>query len=200
MTGPLDPTRFRFRQGCVRDEAQLDQPLLPNHPGPLVYASFGSLGATDVALMDRMIRVFATIPARLLVNVSGFTEAYHDVPDNVLLGSWFPQLSIVAQADLFTHHGGNNSFCEALFFGVPSLVMPYCWDGHDNALRAVQTGAGRTLNRSDWSETELKAAIIGLLADNAMRQKLAASAAAMQGNPGNETAAAAIMDLLAAQG
>ena len=133
------------------------------------------------------------------MNVGGFTEAYHTVPDNVLLGSWFPQPSIVAQADLFIHHGGNNSFCEALFFGVPSLVMPYCWDGHDNALRAVQTGAGRSLNRSDWSEQDLKAAINGLLGDHAMRQKLAVSAAAMQRNRGNETAAAAIMDLLAAQ-
>lgn len=196
---PLDPALFRFLQGCVRDEAQLDQPLLPNHPGPLVYVSFGSLGAADVSLMDRMIRVFATIPARFVVNVGGFTEAYHNVPDNVLLGSWFPQPSVVAQADLFIHHGGNNSFCEALYFGVPSLVMPYCWDGHDNALRAVQTGAGRSLNRSDWSEPELKAAITGLLADDAMRQNLAASAAAMQRNPGNETAAAAIMDLLAAK-
>jgi MGT family glycosyltransferase len=197
---PLDPGLFRYLQGCVRDEAHLDQPLLLNHPGALVYVSFGSLGAADIALMDRMIRVFATISARFVVNVGGFTEAYRNIPDNVVLGSWFPQPSIVAQSDLFIHHGGNNSFCEALFFGVPSLVMPYCWDGHDNALRAVQTGTGRALNRCDWSEDELKAAIDGLLCDKAMRQKLAAGAAEMQRNPGNESSAAAIMALLEGRG
>lgn len=193
---PLAPELFHYLQGCVRDEAQLDQPILPHHPGPLVYVSFGSLGAVDVALMDRMIRVFAKVPARFVVNVGGFTEAYRNVPDNVVLGAWFSQPPIVAQSDLFIHHGGNNSFCEALFFGVPSLVIPYCWDGHDNALRAVQTGAGRSLNRSDWSERELTAAITGLLGDSSMRQKLAACSAEMQQNPGNESAAAAIMALL----
>ena len=197
---PLDPDRFCYLQGCVRDEAQLDQPLLTNHPGALVYVSFGSLGAADVALMDRMIRVFATIPARFIVNIGGFSEAYRNVPDNVILGSWFPQPSIVEQCDLFIHHGGNNSFCEALYFGVPSLIMSYCWDGHDNALRAVQTGVGQLLNRSVWTEREMKAAINGLLDDRAMRQKLAEGAAEMQKDPGSERSAVAIMALLAGRG
>lgn len=197
---PLAPELFHYLQGCVRDEAQLDQPILPDHPGPLVYVSFGSLGAVDVTLIDRMIRVFATIPARFVVNVGGFTEAYRNVPDNVVLGAWFSQPPIVAQSDLFIHHGGNNSFCEALFFGVPSLVIPYCWDGHDNALRAVQTGAGRSLNRSDWSEAELKSAITDLLGDGMMKRRLAVVAADMQRNPGKESGADAIMALLKGRG
>ena len=193
---PLDPATHRYLQGCVRDEAQFDQPLLPSHPGPLVYVSFGSLGAIDVALIDRMIRVFATIPARFVVNVGGFTESYRNVPDNVILGSWFPQPSIIACADLFIHHGGNNSFCEALYSGVPSLIMPYCWDGHDNATRAAQTGVGRALNRSAWVPADLRGAIEGLLTDQTMRSQLEAGSAAMRRNPGSETAATAIMGLM----
>jgi MGT family glycosyltransferase len=195
-TKPLDPATYRYLQGCVRDETQFDQLLLPNHPGPLVYVSFGSLGAIDVALIDRMIRVFATIEARFVVNVGGFTEAYSNVPDNVVLGSWFPQPSIVARCDLFIHHGGNNSFCEALFYGVPSLIMPYCWDGHDNAMRATETGVGRSLCRSRWSPDDLRGAIEHLLTDRSMHGKLETNAAAMQQNPGTETAATAIMGLL----
>ena len=193
---PLDPATHRYLQGCVRDDAQFDQPLLTDHPGPLVYVSFGSLGAIDVVLIDRMIRVFATIPARFVVNVGGFTESYRNVPDNVVLGSWFPQPSIVACADLFIHHGGNNSFCEALYFGVPSLIMPYCWDGHDNAIRAVQTGVGRALNRSSWAPADLRDAIEGLLTDQAMRGQLEAGSATMRQNPGSETAATAIMGVV----
>ena len=123
-------------------------PDFPRNDGPLVYLSFGSLGAMDVDLIERMIAVFATLPARFLVNVGGFRDAYRAVPDNVYLDAWFPQPSVVARSDLFIHHGGNNSFCEALRFGVPSLVMPYCWDGHDNARRAGETGVGRRLDRA----------------------------------------------------
>lgn len=193
---PLNPATHLMLQGCVRDEGQFDLRLLPDHPGALVYVSFGSLGAVDTGLMDRMIRVFATIAARFVVNVGAFSEAYRQVPDNVVLGAWFPQPSVVAQSDLFIHHGGNNSFCEALYFGVPSLVMPYCWDGHDNALRAVQTGVGGALHRSDWADADFRTAIETLLRDTAIRQKLATASASMRQNPGNEAAAAAILALL----
>ena len=105
----------------------------------------------DVDLIERMLAVFATLPARFLVNVGGFRDTYRAVPDNVYLDAWFPQPSVVAKSDLFIHHGGNNSFCEALRFGVPSLIMPYCWDGHDNARRAGETGVGRHLDRANWT-------------------------------------------------
>ena len=193
---PLTAPTFRYLEGCVRDEAQFDLPRLPNNQGPLVYLSFGSLGAMDTALMDRMIRVFATVPARFIVNIGGFPESYRNVPDNVFLGSWFPQPSVVAQSDLFIHHGGNNSFCEALNFGVPSLIMPYCWDGHDNAVRAQETGVGGRLLRANFSDQELRQTILTLLGDSTMADRLGAISAQMQAAPGNEAAAASILALI----
>ncbi|MGO4840246.1 glycosyltransferase, partial [Rhizobiaceae sp. 2RAB30] len=152
---PLDPDRFVYLEGCVRSEGPFEAPGFPRDTGPLVYVSFGSLGAMDIGLMRRMIDVFARLPARFLVNVGGLREAYRAVPDNVHVEAWYPQPSVVARADLFIHHGGNNSFCEALRFGVPSLVMPYCWDGHDNALRAEETSVGRRLHRTGWTNAQL---------------------------------------------
>ena len=118
------------------------------------------------------------------------------MPDNVFLGSWFPQPSVVAQSDLFIHHGGNNSFCEALFFGVPSLIMPYCWDGHDNATRAQDTGVGRKLNRAGFTDRDLRQTILTLLGDWIMADRLKKISAQMQADPGVETAAAAILGLV----
>ncbi len=114
VTLPKD--RFVFLEGCVREEARFDPPPLPANHGPIVYLSFGSLGAIDTDLISRMIDTFAAFPARFFVNVGGFLERYERVPDNVYLGSWFPQPSIVAQADLFIHHGGNNSFLRGVVF------------------------------------------------------------------------------------
>jgi UDP:flavonoid glycosyltransferase YjiC (YdhE family) len=73
---------------------------------------------------------------------------------------------------LFIHHGGNNSLNEALTFGKPSLVMPYCWDGHDNAQRAEELGLGARLPRYDWRGPDLLAAIRKLLGDGAMKRRL----------------------------
>lgn len=190
---PLDPARFTFLEGCVRQEAPFDVPEFARGAGPLVYVAFGSLGAMDTALIKRLIAAFARFPARFLVNVGGFRDAYSAVPDNVILEPWFPQPSVLAKVDLFLHHGGNNSFCEALFQGVPSIVMPYCWDGHDNARRAVETGTGYWLHRSDWSPDTLFAAMHRALGDGAMRDRLAANAARMAERPGVDVAADRIL-------
>lgn len=193
---PLPEDRFVFLEGCIREEAQFDPPPLPINEGPIVYLSFGSLGAIDTDLIRRMIDTFATLPARFFVNVGGFLESYQRVPDNVYLGSWFPQPSIVAQADLFIHHGGNNSYCEALYFGVPSLIMPYCWDGHDNAKRVEQTETGMYMDRSNWTQAELGEAVLGLISDHKMNDNLRAISSEMAACPGTKEAALHIMHIL----
>ncbi|MEI9430073.1 glycosyltransferase [Mesorhizobium sp. Cs1299R1N3] len=193
---PLDPDRFVYLEGCVRSEGPFEVPVFPRNGGPLVYVSFGSLGAMDVGLIERMLAVFDRLPARFIVNVGGLRDAYRAVPDNVYLDAWFPQPSVVAKSDLFIHHGGNNSFCEALRFGVPSLIMPYCWDGHDNAQRAGETGVGDHIGRDGWTEGGLERAILGLLADDAMRARLRNNAAEMALKPGTDVAAQAILSLI----
>ncbi|MEM6371264.1 MAG: nucleotide disphospho-sugar-binding domain-containing protein, partial [Pseudomonadota bacterium] len=185
---------FVFLNGCVREEARFDPPKLPINNGPIIYLSFGSLGAIDTQLIKRMIATFSGFPARFFINVGTFLGSYSDVPDNVYLGEWFPQPSIVSQSDVFIHRGGNNSFCEALYFGVPSLVMPYCWDGHDNGLRAHQTGVGSVLSRRDWTESQLTQALRDLLASAHMQTRLAANAQQMQHARGAEHAARVILE------
>lgn len=190
---PLPEDRFVFLEGCVREEARFDPPTLPANEGPIVYLSFGSLGAIDTGLISRMIETFATLPARFYVNVGGFLESYQNVPDNVYLGSWFPQPSIVKQSDLFIHHGGNNSFCEALYFGVPSLIMPYCWDGHDNAARAAETGTGKRLDRAAWLPDQLAINIEKLIGDRDMQKRLKRISSHMASQSGPQQAASRIL-------
>lgn len=193
---PLDPARFVYLDGCVRREAPYVAPQFPrNNEAPLVYLSFGSLGAADVAMMKRLIDTAAGLPYRFLINVGAYREQYDSVPDNVYLDSWFPQPAVLRECQLFIHHGGNNSFCEALYFGLPSLIIPYCWDGHDNARRAEEVGVGRYLPRFADPLAALPGAIVQLLGDHAMQQRLQQASAQMQASRGTEMAARAILQL-----
>src|SRR6185503_14271475 len=143
---PLSPKQFQYLEGCVRDEGAYQVPQFKsNNDKPLIYVSYGSLGAADVELYQRMIALFARLPYRFLMNVGDYIGEYKDVPGNVHLESWFPQPAVIPHVDLFIHHGGNNSFNEALFFGKPALIMPFCWDGLDNAARIHDTGYGDQL-------------------------------------------------------
>lgn len=194
---PLDPNTFVYLDGCVRQEAPYSLPTFAaGNDQPLVLASFGSLGAMDFEMMQRMIGVFAVLPYRFVANVGPWRDQYGAVPDNVMIENWFPQPSLVSQSSVFIHHGGNNSFSEALYFGVPSLVMPYCWDGHDNAARAEETGVGRRLSRYDWTDAELGSAIESLAGDSAMKQRLKANSEQMKKAAGATVAARSILELV----
>jgi MGT family glycosyltransferase len=194
---PLDPTRFQYLEGCVREEAAYEIPKFEAQDDkPLLYISFGSLGSGDTELLKRIIAVVAKLPYRALVNVGDYMADYEAPPPNVHLESWYPQPSVIEQADAVIHHGGNNSFTECLYFGKPALILPYVWDGHDNATRVQETGHGLKLHRYDWSDEELAKTIETLVTDQAMHDRLAATSALMKSADGRHKAARLLDGLL----
>jgi MGT family glycosyltransferase len=193
---PLDPQHFQYLEGCVREERPFTVPPFgTNDHAPLIYVSFGSLGAADVDLYKRMIALFAHLPYRFLMNVGDYRSEYTDLPENVIVESWFPQPSVLPQVDLFIHHGGNNSFNEALYFGKPALIMPFCWDGLDNAQRINDTGYGARIPRYTWTDDQLAGAIGGLLEDDRLKRKLASISKEMKEAKGVEKAARIIVEV-----
>ncbi|MBZ5701995.1 MAG: glycosyltransferase [Acidobacteriia bacterium] len=194
---PLDPRRFQYLEGCVRQEQPYTLPSFPvNQDKPVVYVSFGSLGCGDTKTLQRLIAALGHLPVRALVNAGSYLDAYTAVPANVLLGKWFPQPSVIPQVDAVIHHGGNNTFTECLYFGKPSIIMPYVWDGHDNATRVHETGHGIQMHRNHWTPEELARNLHILLSDPAMKQRLAATSAQMHRQPGPGKAAKLLDGLL----
>lgn len=193
----LDPQRFQYLEGCVRHEQPYTLPRFPmNEDKPVIYVSFGSLGSGDTATLQRLIAALGTMPLRALVNVGGYADAYSEVPENVVLDRWFPQPSVIPLVDAVIHHGGNNTFTECLYFGKPSLIMPYVWDGHDNATRVHETGHGIKMHRNEWTTGDLARNLDRLFTDQKMKQKLATTSAHMRKQPGPEKAAALLDRLL----
>lgn len=195
---PLDPRRFQYLDGCVRREPQAwEVPRFEAHQEkPLVYLSFGSLGVADVDLLKRMIEVLGRHPYRVLVNVGSNLDRYDAPPPGVRLSSWLPQAAVLPHCDVVIQHGGNNTFNESLYYGKAPLVMPFAWDGHDNAARAQDTGHGLRLDRYAWSEAELIGGIERLLSDPAIRARLQETSRHMQARDGRRKAARLIDGLL----
>lgn len=194
---PLDPRLFQYLEGCVRQEQSFTLPVFrANLDKPVVYVSFGSLGSGDTATLQRLIKALGEMPVRVLVNVGGYIESHHSLPDNVIVDKWFPQPSVIRQVDAVIHHGGNNTFTECLYFGKPSIIMPYVWDGHDNATRVHETGHGLKMHRANWTNTELAGNLEVILRDAAMRDRVAATSTHMRQEPGPEKAAGLLGELL----
>jgi MGT family glycosyltransferase len=192
----LDDNLFHYLHGCVRKEKDYTIPnFKKNNDGKLIYLSFGSLGSGDIDLMKRLIKTLGNSKHRVLVNVGDYKSEYENIPDNIIIDSWYPQPSVIPQCDLVIHHGGNNSFTECLYFGVPAIIMPYVWDGHDNAMRVQETKHGIKMHRSSWGEEELLRNIDDTINDDEISSNLKIASEFMQSDHGAQKAAALIVDL-----
>ena len=193
----LDPQQYQYLEGCVRSEKEYELPDFGSgNKSPLIYLSFGSLGSGDTDLLKRMIDVLGKQDYRVLVNIGDYEEQYDSIPDNVRISSWYPQPSVIKQSDAVIHHGGNNSFTECLYFGKPALIMPYVWDGHDNATRVQETGHGLKMHRSNWSDEQFISALETLLTDNEMHALLKRTSTHMKAADGRQKAAGIIEELI----
>jgi UDP:flavonoid glycosyltransferase YjiC (YdhE family) len=84
----------------------------------------------------------------------------------------------------------------ALFFGVPAIITPYVWDGHDNATRVHETGHGLKMHRSDWTDEELARNLRALISDPTIQARTKATAEFMQRFDGPNRAADLLENLL----
>ena len=187
---PLDPARFQYLEGCVREDEPYTLPTFKkNVDKPLIYIGSGSMNEADVDLNKRQIVLLATLPYRALMSVGNIVDEYGALPGNVHIAPWLPQPSVIPQVDLVVHHGGNNSFNKSLYFGKPVIIMPFFWDGNDNAQRVEDKGYGAQLRRYAWSDEEYAATLERLLNDDAMQARLAEVSTHMQKQDGRAKAA-----------
>ena len=97
----------------------------------------------------------------------------YDLPDNMWGAGMVPQTTLLDAVDLVITHGGNNTTCESFHFGKPMVVLPLFWDQYDNAQRVDEKGFGRRLDTYRVEKQEMVDAIDGLLADSALRSRMA---------------------------
>jgi MGT family glycosyltransferase len=189
---PLGPSWHRIESSVRRTDAAFELPAeLNGGPGALVYFSLGSLGSADVDLMRRVIACLADTPHRYIVS-KGPLHAEIELPPNMWGAEFLPQASIIPLVDLVITHGGNNTTTECLHYGKPMIVLPLFWDQYDNAQRMHELGLGIRLDTYGFTGSELTSALTRLLADEALHDRLAKSAARIQASDGLTTAAGLI--------
>jgi MGT family glycosyltransferase len=95
--------------------------------------------------------------------------ALDPLPANVLARRFVPQPEVLARAALFVTHGGMNSVNEAMYAGVPMLVVPQGADQPLVARRVVELGAGLSMRTEDAAEGSVHALAQRLLNDPRFR-------------------------------
>jgi UDP:flavonoid glycosyltransferase YjiC (YdhE family) len=189
------PTWHRLESSVRETDEAWDVPdELRNGPGALIYLSLGSLGSTDIELMQRLVAVLAETPHRYIVSKGPRADELELANTMWGLGR-LPQTSIIPKVDLVITHGGNNTTTEAFHFGKPMIVLPLFWDQYDNAQRVHELGFGTRLDTYAFEDQDLRGAIDRLLADEHLRATMASGGERIRANDGKRTAADLIEQL-----
>ncbi|SDJ65029.1 glycosyltransferase, MGT family [Nonomuraea jiangxiensis] len=190
---PLGPTWHRLDSSVRETDEEFELPFERNE-GSLIYFSLGSLGSSDVELMQRVIDVLAATPHQYIVSKGPLHEEIK-LPANMWGAEFLPQTKIVPLCDLVITHGGNNTTTEALHFGKPMILLPLFWDQYDNAQRVAELGYGVRLSTYTFTDEELLGAVTRLLGDAELRARVAAAGEEIRRRDGLRKAADLIEQL-----
>ena len=116
------------------------------------FGSFLTLADDKLPIMRVFSEVFSRLPQRVVWQVKGVPG--FPLPPNVKTLPWLPLNDLLGHPSTraLLYHGGHNSFYEALFHGVPTVVIPIHGDQMDNAWRTFHLGLGLRLDKTTTTE------------------------------------------------
>lgn len=160
--------------------------LDPDRPHILV-----SLGTVNQTVGERFYNVAVDAVRDLDVQavVVAPPEMIADVPDNVWVQPFVPQLALLGRMDAVVGHGGHNTTCETLARGLPLVLAPIRDDQPIVAAQVVDAGAGVRVKFGRVQPATLQAAIHRVLTEPSFRTAAATVAASFTAAGGAPRAA-----------
>lgn len=124
--------------------AQDDAPLDVAEGRRLLYVSLGTLNSNAAAFFRACAAAFDGGDFDVLMTTGGRVDPADvgPLPSNVILRSWVAQTAVLRRAALFVTHGGMGGVHDALYLGLPMLLVPQQEEQTFTALRVQEIGAG----------------------------------------------------------
>lgn len=118
---------------------------------PTVYVSMGTVLGNREDFYRSCINAFREKPWRVILSVGEQTDPsiFGPVPDHIEVYQRVDQMAVLAVSDVFVTHCGMNSVNEALYDGVPMVLLPQTPEQVGVANRTVQVGAGLIPEKTD---------------------------------------------------
>lgn len=156
--GELLDDKFIFKGASI--VANRDKQQVPPLTGrPVLYISMGSTQLGNNVRFYRMcMNAFKNSRYQVIIAAGRYTDLNElkDIPENVTVLSYAPQLEILKIASVFITHAGSGSINEAIAFGVPLVALPQMTDAFSVAYQVEQKQIGQCIISVHLCESSLK--------------------------------------------
>ncbi|MFE5091364.1 macrolide-inactivating glycosyltransferase [Streptomyces sp. NPDC056638] len=188
----VDRTVHTFVGACQGDRADQGEWQRPEGAEKVLLVSLGSAFTNQPGFYRDCVTAFGSLPGwHVVLQIGAWVDAAElgDVPANVEVHSWVPQLSVLKQADAFITHAGAGGSQEGLATATPMVAVPQAVDQFGNADTLQALGVARHLPMAEVTPESLRAAVLGLVDDPEVVKRAAAVRERMAGEGGTKRAA-----------
>ncbi|MFI2781884.1 macrolide family glycosyltransferase [Streptomyces sp. ALB3] len=195
----VDSGVVTFVGPCFGSRADRDTWTRPADAGNVLLISLGSAYTKQPEFYRRCLEAYGDLAGwHVVLQIGKHTDPGElgDIPGNVEVHSWVPQLAILEQADAFVTHAGMGGSSEGLYCGVPMIAVPQGAEQFMNADRLVELGVARRLDTADATAVALRTALTGLVADAGVARRSARLRAEVRAEGGTARAAALVEEML----
>ncbi|MDX3850729.1 macrolide-inactivating glycosyltransferase [Streptomyces sp. AK02-01A] len=187
----VDESVYTFVGACHGDRREVEW-RRPSGAEKVLLVSLGSAFTKQPAFYRACVEAFGDLPGWYVVLQIGahVDEAeLGDVPANIEVRRWVPQLAVLGQADAFITHAGAGGSQEGLATATPMVAVPQAVDQFGNADMLVSLGVARRLDTREATAEALRAAVLALASDPDVAHRLAEIKRGMAAEGGTRRAA-----------
>lgn len=153
-------------------DAEAWQP--PPGGAPVLLVSLGTTVNNNPDFFRHCVKAFGDLPWHIVMALGGRfdPDELGTLPPNVEAHRWVPLGAVLAHTSVFLCQSGMGSIMEALYAGVPMVVVPHHPEQHINAARLTELGLAEVVGHADASPDVLGAAVARVADDRAMRERV----------------------------
>lgn len=128
---------------------------------PLIYASMGTVQNRLLWIFQMIATACVELDVQLVIALGGGAspESLPELPRNIIVVGYAPQLELLQKATLTITHAGMNTTLESLSNGVPMVAIPITNDQPGVAARIAWTGTGEVIPLKKVSVEKLQKTI-----------------------------------------
>jgi macrolide glycosyltransferase len=171
----VDERVHSFVGACQGDRADQGTWERPRSAEKVVLVSLGSAFTKRPAFYAECVRAFGHLPGwHLVLQIGRHVDPAElgELPANVEVRSWVPQLAVLRQADLFVTHAGAGGSQEGLATATPMIAVPQAVDQFGNADMLQALGVARTLLTEEATADRLRETALALVDDAEVAARL----------------------------